>query len=118
MQDLAQVLQTVMNGQEVLGRDSIKNPMERRVHLIWWGRIWGLGGIMSRVFALAKAIGSVLAIETFVPGGTLILLAILLTSRPGSPLLALIERRFPPVSRILRRLARVHVPQVAASAHD
>jgi hypothetical protein len=73
---------------------------------------------MTRAFGIAKAIGSVLAIETFVPGGTLIVLAILLTSRPGSPLLAMIERRLPPVSRILRRLARFHGPQIAASAHD
>jgi hypothetical protein len=78
----------------------------------------GMGGIMSRAFALAKAVGSVLAIETFVPGGTLILLAILLTSRPGSPLLAMIDRRLPAVSRILRRLARVHPLQVPAAAHD
>jgi hypothetical protein len=73
---------------------------------------------MNRAFALAKAIGSVLAIETFVPGGTLILLAILLTRRPGSPLLAMIERRVPAVSRILHRLSRVYAPQVAVSAHD
>jgi len=107
-----------MTGQEVPDRDPIKNPVESRVHLIWWERTWGLGGIMTRAFALAKAIGSVLAIETFVPGGTLILLAILLASRPESPLLAMIERRFPPVSRMLRRLARIHAPRIAASAHD
>jgi len=88
------------------------------VHLNWWGRIWGLGGIMTRVLGIAKAIGSVLAIETFVPGGTLILLAILIASRPESPLLAMIERRFPPASRMLQRLARIHAPRIAASAHD
>jgi hypothetical protein len=63
-------------------------------------------------------IGSYAAIEMFVPGGTLILLAILLMSRPGSPLLSMIERRLPWLSRLLQRLARRYSPRINALAHD
>jgi hypothetical protein len=73
---------------------------------------------MSRTLGIARTIGSYLAIEMFVPGGTLILLAVLLMSRPGSPLQTMIERRCPSFSRLLQRLAWSHSPSVNALAHD
>jgi hypothetical protein len=73
---------------------------------------------MSRALGIARTIGSYAAIEMFVPGGTLILLAILLMSRPGSPLLTMIERRWPSLSRLLQRLAWSPSPRINALAHD
>lgn len=58
---------------------------------------------MSRALSIAKTIGSLLAIEIFVPGGTLIILAILLTGRPGSPLLSALSRRIPTLARAIAR---------------
>ncbi len=58
---------------------------------------------MSRALSLAKTIGSLLAIEIFVPGGTLIILAMLLAGRPGSPLLNVLGRRLPALSRVFSR---------------
>jgi hypothetical protein len=58
-------------------------------------------GIMSRALGIAKMIGSLLAIELFVPGGTLIVLTLLLTGRPGSPLQQRIARRFPAVLKLV-----------------
>ena len=72
---------------------------------------------MSRALGIAKTIGSYLAIELFVPGGTLILLATLLMSRPGSPLQGLIARRWPLLSRLLQRLAWSHPPTISGLAH-
>jgi hypothetical protein len=62
---------------------------------------------MVRVFGAVRSIGSLLAIEMFVPGGTLILLAIFLTSRPGSPLLRRIGGLHPALPRLLQRLASI-----------
>jgi hypothetical protein len=58
---------------------------------------------MGRALSLAKTIGSFLAIEMFVPGGTLIILTLLLTGRPGSPLLGFLGRRVPALLRVLPR---------------
>ena len=73
---------------------------------------------MNRALGIARTIGSYAAIEMFVPGGTLILLAVLLMSRPGSPLQGMLERRWPSLSRLLQRLAWTHAPRVNALAHD
>jgi hypothetical protein len=62
---------------------------------------------MIRVLGAVKTIGSILAIEMFVPGGTLILLAILLKSRPGSPLLRKLGGLHPAIPRLLRRFASI-----------
>jgi hypothetical protein len=59
---------------------------------------------MNRALGLARMIGSLLTIEVLVPGGTLIVLILLLTGRPGSPLLATVARRFPALSRFLAGL--------------
>jgi hypothetical protein len=59
--------------------------------------------MMSRALSLAKTIGSLLAIEIFVPGGTLIILAMLLTGRSGSPLLDVLGRHIPALSRVFSR---------------
>ncbi len=56
---------------------------------------------MTRALGIAKTIGSLLAIELCVPGGTLIILTLVLTSRPGSPLLQTIGRRFPSLFRLM-----------------
>ena len=58
---------------------------------------------MSRVLSLAKTIGSLLAIEILVPGGTLIILAMLLTGRRGSPFLNVLGRHIPALSRVFSR---------------
>jgi hypothetical protein len=70
------------------------------VNMEWEGGI----GVMSRAVAIAKMIGSLLAIEVFVPGGTLIVLALLLTGRPGSPWQQRIARRFPALFRLTQGL--------------
>ncbi len=62
---------------------------------------------MIRLLGAVRTIGSVLAIEMFVPGGTLILLAILLTSHQGSPLLRRIGGLHPALPRLLQRLASI-----------
>lgn len=67
---------------------------------------------MIRILGVLKTIGSMLAIEMFVPGGTLILLSILLTSRPGSPLLRRIGGLNPALPRLLQRLASISPPAV------
>jgi hypothetical protein len=73
---------------------------------------------MSRALGIAKTIGSLFAIELFVPGGTLIVLTLLLTGRPGSPLFQTIGRHCPALARLLSRLAGS--PRLAANAlaHD
>jgi hypothetical protein len=60
---------------------------------------------MNRALGIAKMIGSLLAIELFVPGGTLIVLTLLLTGRPGSPLRQRLARHFPALSRFHSGLA-------------
>ncbi len=62
---------------------------------------------MIRVLGVVKTIGSILALEMFVPGGTLILLTILLKSRPGSPFLRRIGGLHPALPRLLQRLASI-----------
>ncbi len=62
---------------------------------------------MIRVLGLVRSIGNLLAIELFVPGGTLILLAVLLTSRRGSPLLRRIGSLHPALPRLIQRLASI-----------
>ena len=59
--------------------------------------------MMQRALSLAKTAGSLLAIEMFVPGGTLIVLTLLLTGRSGSPLIAFLTRRVPALSRLFAR---------------
>jgi hypothetical protein len=59
--------------------------------------------MMSRALRIAKVIGSLLIIELFVPGGTLIILAMLLSGRPDSPLVGLLGRRVPALLRVLPR---------------
>jgi hypothetical protein len=49
-------------------------------------------------------IASLLAIEIFVPGGTLIVLTLLLTGRPNSPLTSALAKRIPGLSRIVPRV--------------
>jgi hypothetical protein len=66
---------------------------------------------MNRALGVARTIGSLVAIELFVPGGTLIVLTLLLTGRSGSPLLQAIGRRFPALSRFLAGVTRsISVP--------
>ena len=60
---------------------------------------------MIRAFGLVRKFGGLLAIELFVPGGTLIVLTILLTSRPGSPLVRRIRGLLPVLSRRLQPFA-------------
>ena len=59
--------------------------------------------MMKRALGIAKTVGSLLAIEIFVPGGTLIVLALLLTGRSGSPLAGALAKRIPGLSRVLPR---------------
>jgi len=59
---------------------------------------------MNRAVGIAKTILSFLAIEMFVPGGTLILLTLLLAGRPGSPMMQTMIRRFPALFRVLPHL--------------
>jgi hypothetical protein len=61
--------------------------------------------VMKRALGIIKTIGSLLAIELFVPGGTLIVLALLLSGRSGSPLAATLAKRIPLLSRVLTRAA-------------
>jgi len=66
---------------------------------------------MNRALGVAMTIGKLVAIELFVPGGTLILLTLLFASRPGSPLLQSIGRRFPALFRFLAGVTRsISVP--------
>jgi hypothetical protein len=58
---------------------------------------------MRRALSLAKTIGSLLVIEMCVPGGTLIVLTLLLTGRSDSPLLGFLSRRVPALSRVFAR---------------
>lgn len=60
--------------------------------------------VMKRALGIVKTVGSLLAIEIFVPGGTLIVLALLLTGRSGSPLIGTLTKRLPVLSRVLPRL--------------
>jgi hypothetical protein len=59
--------------------------------------------VMKRALGIVKTVGSLLAIEIFVPGGTLIVLALLLTGRSGSPLAETLAKRIPGLSRVLPR---------------
>jgi hypothetical protein len=68
---------------------------------------------MSRALGIAKTIGSLLAIELFVPGGTLIVLIVLFTGRRGSPLFQALGRRFPALAEMFSRLAGS--PRLAAN---
>ena len=56
---------------------------------------------MKRALRIVKMVGRLLAIEIFVPGGTLIVLAMLLTSRSRSPLGDFLAKRIPVLSRVL-----------------
>jgi hypothetical protein len=60
-------------------------------------------GVMKRALRIIKTVGSLLAIEIFVPGGTLIVLALLLTGRSGSPFVGTLAKRIPVLSRVLPR---------------
>ncbi len=62
---------------------------------------------MIRVIGVVRSIGSLLAIEMFVPGGTLIILAILLTSRPGSPLFRRVSGLHPALPGLFQRLVSI-----------
>jgi hypothetical protein len=62
---------------------------------------------MVRVLGVVRSIGSLLAIELFIPGGTLIILAILLTGRPGSPLRRRIGGLHPALPRLFQRLESI-----------
>ncbi len=58
---------------------------------------------MYRALSLAKTIIGLLAIELFVPGGTLVVLAMVLSGRRYAPLSGLLSRRFPALTRLLPR---------------
>jgi hypothetical protein len=58
---------------------------------------------MKRTLRIVTMVGRLLAIEIFVPGGTLIVLAMLLTSRSRSPLGDFLAKRIPMLSRVLPR---------------
>lgn len=73
---------------------------------------------MNRVRAIAKSILSLLAIELLVPGGTLIVLTLLLTGRPGSPLHQRLARRFPAVFRLVSNLTGNAWPVASAASHS
>jgi hypothetical protein len=75
-------------------------------------------GAMSRALAIAKMIGSLLAIEVLVPGGTLIVLTLLVTGRTGSPLQQRIARRFPAVSRLVSGLVGNAWPVASPVSHS
>jgi hypothetical protein len=60
---------------------------------------------MVRVLTLAKTVASLLAIELFVPGGTLIVLTLLVSGRTQSPWLHAALRRVPALSWVSQRLA-------------
>ena len=74
--------------------------------------------MMSRAWGIVKTFGSLLAIEFFVPGGTLIVLTLLLTGRPGSPVFQVLDRRWPGLVRMLSRLAGGRRLAATALAHD
>ena len=59
---------------------------------------------MGRALSIAKTISSLLAIEIFMPGGTLIVLTLLLTGGPGSPLFGFVGRRVPALARAVSLL--------------
>lgn len=73
---------------------------------------------MSRALAIAKMIGSLLAIEIMVPGGTLIVLTLLVTGRRGSRLQQKIARRFPAVFRLVSGLMGSTWPVASAASHS
>jgi hypothetical protein len=75
-------------------------------------------GVMYRALGLAKTIGSLLAIEVFVPGGTLVVLTLLVGGRPGSPLLDVIRRRCPALATWMVRLMGSHPLSARALARD
>jgi len=75
-------------------------------------------GAMSRVLGIAKMIGSLLAIEVFVPGGTLIVLTLLFTSRTGSPMQQRIARRFPAAFRLVSGLTGSAWPATGAASQS
>lgn len=58
---------------------------------------------MRRAVQIVKAIGALLAIEVFMPGGTLIVLAILLTNGRYASLLGPVGRLVPELSRVFPR---------------
>lgn len=58
---------------------------------------------MRRAVHIVKAIGTLLAIEVFMPGGTLIVLTILLTNGRGASLVSRVGRRVPSLSRVFPR---------------
>jgi hypothetical protein len=58
---------------------------------------------MRRAVRLAKALASLLAIEIFVPGGTLLVLTLLWAGRPGTPLPGFLGRRVQALSRVFAR---------------
>jgi hypothetical protein len=60
--------------------------------------------MMNRAVGITRTILGLLAIEMFVPGGTLILLTLLLAGRPGSPMQQIMIRRYPALFRALPHL--------------
>jgi hypothetical protein len=60
---------------------------------------------MRHTMSILRTIASLLAIEIFVPGGTLIVITLLFTGRSNSPLAAALAKRFPVLSRIVARAA-------------
>lgn len=72
---------------------------------------------MTRALAIAKALGTVIAIELCVPGGTLIILTLLFTGRSASPLVQKISKRFPSLFHLMTgAMARLpRAPGVAAN---
>ncbi len=60
--------------------------------------------MMVRALGIAKTVFSLFAIELLVPGGTLLVLTILLTRRPDSPMAQAMLRRCPALARALPRL--------------
>ena len=56
---------------------------------------------MNRALRIVKTVGSLLAIEIFVPGGTLIVLGLLVTGRSSSSVAGTLAKRIPILSRVL-----------------
>ncbi len=56
---------------------------------------------MIRALRIARIIGSLLAMEVLIPGGTLVVLLFLVTGRSGSPLQERIARRLPTAFRLI-----------------
>ena len=118
------ILARSLHKRAVVRRERCRNK-NRWLRVGRGGRRSGYGGnaekgmdIMGRVLGIAKMIGSLFAIELFVPGGTLIVLAFLVAGRPGSPLQQRIARRFPVVFKFVSGLAGNAAPSGGAVGHS